>query len=424
MSDFAAETADYANELTHRGAARAPATFGEIWQSEWRRTGLDTLGGLHNVYRDAYNELVSGIETAAGTSLNQYARSQGVDLASAFTPDQQVAAVQGLVDTLPEDKRKPLEPLKDVRLRASQKAQQMEHDAQDVAGATYSLSGNATAFLAGISRQALDPANLLAQTVTLPIGGPAGGAILPFLARQAAAGAVAQAATEPMIESTRADLGLEAGFGRATENVLGAAGGAAGIAGLLRAGGAALRWILPHAAGELTPNDMAAAAALAERDQVTGTAPKDVSPIAHGALLDEATHALEDARPPDPLAAHAAIADPGADARPDAAVRFADAGSEAAPRAPELDPALSDRPLPPGRAKDVEAGTGAPTADPALAADAERALTERGGDLTIHVEDADGNVRKQSARDALAASKEDADAARELAACVGAEAAT
>jgi hypothetical protein len=38
---------------------------------------------------------------------------------------------------LPDDAKKEIEPLRDVRRRASDKAQQIERDAADVAGATY-----------------------------------------------------------------------------------------------------------------------------------------------------------------------------------------------------------------------------------------------------------------------------------------------
>lgn len=245
MTDWTGQ--DYLNELSRREGARLPATLGEVWNAEWSRAGLDTIGGVGQPFRDAMGELEAAIAGASGQDVTDYAFSHGINLAGAASQDERVAMLGRLADTLPEDKRKPIEPLKDVRKRAADKAQKIEADAADTAGATYGLSGVATSWLAAIARQTVDPVNLAAMAITAPIGGPEGAPLWKFLARQAGAGAAAQAAVEPTIEPARAQLGLEAGPGRALTNIAEAGIGGGALAGLFRGAGAAIRLARGHA---------------------------------------------------------------------------------------------------------------------------------------------------------------------------------
>jgi hypothetical protein len=233
----------FLENLADRPAARSPATMGEIWRAEFDNASLSTATGVGQPVDRAYNELVGGLAAASGQDLRDFARSRGVDLTRARNFDERIAMIGGLVDALPEDKRtKELEALKDVRRRAAESAAKTEREAADVASATYGLSGHAMAFLAGTARQAVDPLNLAAMAVTAPIGGELfGGPLLATMARQAAAGGAAQALVEPHIQAARAELGLEAGLGQAAGDIAGAAFGAAGMAGLLKAGAWAIR---------------------------------------------------------------------------------------------------------------------------------------------------------------------------------------
>jgi hypothetical protein len=147
-----------------------------------------------------------------------------------------------------------------------------------------------------------------------------------MLAREAGIGALSQAVQEPGIESGRAELGLDAGFGRGATNIGQAALGAAGLAGLFRAGAWGLRTArgareapgavpgerpaldsggvqnnapTDSAAGRLMPEDLAAAAHLAERDQMLDLAAviKDPAGLAdHHGRLESATAALNAGR--------------------------------------------------------------------------------------------------------------------------------
>lgn len=233
---------DYLAELARRPGAAQPATIGQLWDAEWQRAGLDTIGGVGKPFQDAMGELTTGIEGASGQPLADYAFSQGINLAAAASPDERVAMLGRLVDSLPEDKRKSLEMFKDVRARAADKAQKIEADANDLSNAPHSLTGTAASWLAGVARSVVDPANLAAMGITLPLGGE-GGAILPFLARQALAAGTAQAMVEPVIEPARGSLGLEAGPMRAAENIGSAALGGGLLAGLFRGAGAAIRLV-------------------------------------------------------------------------------------------------------------------------------------------------------------------------------------
>lgn len=323
MPDLSQSATNYLDDLARQPAARQPATIGEIWDSEWKRGGLDTITGIGKPLADARGELSTAIEAAAGKPIADYAAEQRIPLGAGATVDQNIKALNDLADTLPEDAKKTIDPLRDVRRRSMQKAQQIERDAADVSSATYGLGGTATAWAAGIARQSSDPVNLAMMAATAPIGGPITGGAVKFIAGQAAAGAIAQAAVEPYIEPTRAELGLDSGIGRAAGNILEAGVGGAVLGGagvglhrLFRAAATAYRGARPVEAGiqqaaepplgespvptvdhpNLTAEDFSAAALHAERNAVT-EAPPGVDPIAHGAAVSQATQALEDGTP-------------------------------------------------------------------------------------------------------------------------------
>jgi hypothetical protein len=289
MTDWGTAADDYLAELSRRPAARAPASVGEVWSSEWNRSGLDTLTGIGKPLDDAYADLVKGVEGAAGRPVADFVPG----LADAATADERARLIRGAIADLPEEKRAALEPLFDIRRRASEKAHKTENDANDVYSAAYGLSGVGTSWAAGIARQAVDPVNL----ATLPLGGPLKGPLAKVLLREAGIGALTQLAQEPAIEAGRAELGLDAGFARGAGNVAQAAVGAAGLTALFRAGAFGLRAARGERAAEgagafsgdrtgmdsggvqnnapadsagpiLLPEDLAAAAHVAERDQM------------------------------------------------------------------------------------------------------------------------------------------------------------
>lgn len=239
MSDWTGQ--DYANELTRRAPARPASTLGEIWNAEWSRSGLDTIGGVGKPYRDALGELESAIAGASGTDVTDYAFKNGINLAGAASPDERVRLLGRLADTLPEEQRKTIDPLKDVRARAASKAQKIEAEADDISATTYGLSGTATSWLAGMARITVDPVNLGAMVATAPLGGPMSGPLWKIMARQGAAAGVAQGLVEPVIEPARAELGLDAGGARAAGNIAEAAIGGGVLSGLFYGAGHAIR---------------------------------------------------------------------------------------------------------------------------------------------------------------------------------------
>lgn len=329
----------FLDELARRPAARAPATFGEIWDSEWKRGGLDTIFGLGQPMRDAQADLTTAIERAAGKPIADVAREANVQPAPGaleLDPDQ----LGQLVDRLPEDKRKAIDPLKDVRLNAAKKAQKIEADADDVASATYGLSGVGTSFLAGMARQAVDPVNVGAMVLTAPFGGS--GSILTRIAIEGAANAASQALVEPIIEPARAELGLEAGWGRAAGNVAEAFAGGVALSGLFHGAAYGLRRIrgerpaadsasaLKAADGTVTPPDSksatdpvsgAPAAAMADAPagplapvrEIEQFVPEDLTAAALLAERDHVVDAMAPAQNADAVHAHAVAVSEAAD---------------------------------------------------------------------------------------------------------------
>lgn len=244
MTDWSGQS--YLDALAQGPGAIAPKSLGEIWQAEWASAGLDTISGVGQPYLDAENELRDAIEQGSGKSIGDLAAEQNINLGAATSRQARAAALGQLAATLPEDKQKQITPLLDIRKRASDKAHAIERDAADASSAAYGLSGTATAFAAGVARQAVDPFNLGAMALTAPLGGIEGGALLT-IGKEALGAGLAQAAVEPVIEPARGELGLEHGFGRAAVNVAGAAGGAAALTGGLMGLGVLFR----RAAGAL-----------------------------------------------------------------------------------------------------------------------------------------------------------------------------
>lgn len=244
------DAAGYLAELSRSPGGVQPATIGEVWDSEWKRTALDTIGGVGQPFGDARADLVTAIETAAGRPIADYAAQMGVKLGAGVTQAEDIRLLGTLADTLPEEKRKSIEPLKDVRLNAAKKAQKIEADADEIGNATYGLTAHATAFIAGVARQASDPVNVAAMVATAPLGAARGASFLATIGREAGANAAAQAAVEPIIEPQRERLGLESGFGRAAGNVLEAGIGGAALSGLFHVAGRGLRSLRADRAAE------------------------------------------------------------------------------------------------------------------------------------------------------------------------------
>jgi len=233
VTDWNRAADDYLAELGRRPAARAPATIGEIWDTEWKATGLDTTFGVQRPMMDAYSELQDRLTSITGKDLGTLARERRLDfLDGGF--DGRIQTMGRIIDSLPDPQQKLLADYKDVRGRARMKAAEIERQSADVAGATYGLSGHAVAFAAGIARQMADPVNIL----TAPIGGPAKGPVLKWLGKEFLIGAGVQAAQEPFIATRRQELGLET---NSIENVLEAGIGQAGFAGILRGAAALIR---------------------------------------------------------------------------------------------------------------------------------------------------------------------------------------
>jgi hypothetical protein len=235
-------------------AARAPkaanpATFGEIWSTSWQAAGLDTAFGVGEPWAEAQSELRAQVETVSGMSAAELARAQGKRLAAldwtGATEEAKAKELADLAGGLSAEQQEKLKPYLDVPGRARAKAAERERRAQDVADRTFGLSGHAVGFLSGMTRQALDPIN----AGTMFVGGPLRGPVLKMLGREAALGAGIQAVQEPFIEAGRAELGVEAGFGRAVGNIFEAGLGNAGLAGLFRGGAWLLRQGLPRADG-------------------------------------------------------------------------------------------------------------------------------------------------------------------------------
>lgn len=441
MAALSQAAQNYIDDLANQPGARQPATLREIWDAEWKRGGLDTITGVGRPLYDARGDLASAIEAAAGKPLADYAAEKRVLLGSGVTIDQDVAILNSLADTLPREQQEKLQHLRDVRRRAVETAQATEREAAEVSASTYGLSGTATAWMAAIARQSIDPVNLSLMVATSPIGGTLAGGAARFIARQAAAGAVAQAAVEPYIEPARAEMGLEAGFGRAVGNVLEAGIGGAAIGGA----GVALHHVFSAAARSfrtareqptqaapadavppspeaspaaepvvpegsvhpnLVPEDFEAVALLAERDAVVAP-PSGLDPVVHAQGIRNAETAIETGRPvPLPERQRELVPDIG-DTNTAQALTSASKPIEAPAQTPDLPTARA--------AADGTIG------DPTLARDVESRLARMPeSDFQVHVEQPDGTVASGPASRFLREIQDDAKAVHELLDCIGA----
>jgi hypothetical protein len=221
-------------QLSEMPQARPPATLGEVWQAEWSASGLDTFDGVGQPMLEARRELLERLESVTGKSLAELSRETGIRLVGPGGERAASDAFTALAAKLPEDQRKQIEPFADIVGNARTKAREIEKQAEDVGAATYGLSGYATSFAAGISRQMVSPVNI----ALMPLGGPLTGSVPRMLAREAGFGMLGQAVQEPFIAAGREQLGLQ---GSSFENIIQAGIGQAAFAGVFRAGAAGLR---------------------------------------------------------------------------------------------------------------------------------------------------------------------------------------
>jgi hypothetical protein len=306
--DWGRAEQDYLAELGQRPVARPPATFSEIVSGAWAGSGLDTLMGTAQPTADAYDEMVEAVAKETGKSLREFTDDWNGTGMAPMDKLEQARIVAERIAALDKGARDRLAPMTDIQRRAKEKAQAIEERAADIGERTYGLSGNALWFLIGLARQVIEPVNL----GTIPLGGPLKGPVLKMIGREIVLGAGSQAIQEPVIQSRRAGFGLESGVGRAAGNVATAGVGAAGLSVILRGAAVGLRRLRgPSATADararvsrpdsLSPDDMDAAAALAERDQISGA--QAVPPTAAGRDVSarataEAEAAIETGRLP------------------------------------------------------------------------------------------------------------------------------
>jgi hypothetical protein len=323
MADWDTAEQGYSAELMARAGASPPATFGQIWDANWKATGLDTLTGSGQPLEDAFNKLVDAASARLGP-LPQAARDAGLDWAGARGFEGKARVIQQLAGSLPADQQKEIEPLLDFRARAADTAAAIEKDAGDINGRTYGLSGTATAWLAGVARQMVDPVNV--ALVAVPGAGEAG--LLASVGRQAMIAGLGQAMQEPIIQRNRGELGLEHGLGQAAGDVGNVVAGTAalglGLPLLFRGAAflgrkafarpeelpamrapetaapeappqAPIHKVFPHdttleAYQSVAPGDLDAAAHVAERDVV--------APVRDPARFDDVSTKVEAGEPP------------------------------------------------------------------------------------------------------------------------------
>lgn len=210
------------------GGARQPATWGEIWDANWKRGGLDTVSGLGRIQRDEHDRLKTAIQTELGTTpIEDYARNRGLPIA-APSFDKQVKALNDIADTLSPEQQTKLNEFRDVRGRAAKAAAKIDDDASEVDRSTYGVSGWVVGGVAGMAAQAIDPFSV----VTSVTGGIAG--VGRGILRQSIGGAVGNIlptlGMEPAVAEQRERLGLETSFTRSLTNIAaaGVVGGAIG----------------------------------------------------------------------------------------------------------------------------------------------------------------------------------------------------
>jgi hypothetical protein len=235
-------------QLAEMPQARPPSTLGDVWQAEWAASGLDTFDGVGQPMLEARRELLERLESVTGKSLAELSRETGIRLVGPGGERAASDAFTALAAKLPEDQRKQIEPFADIVGNARTKAREIEKRAEDVGASTYGLSGYATSFAAGISRQMVSPVNI----ALLPLGGPLTGSVPRMLAREAGFGMLGQAVQEPFIAAGREQLGLQSS---SFENIVQAGIGQAAFAGVFRAGAAGLRSYRDYRASQTTAFD-------------------------------------------------------------------------------------------------------------------------------------------------------------------------
>ncbi len=235
-------------QLSEMPQARPPSTLGDVWQAEWAASGLDTFDGVGQPMLDARRELLERLESVTGKSLAELSRDTGIRLVGPGGERAASDAFTALAAKLPEDQRKQIEPFADIVGNARTRAREIEKRAEDVGAATYGLSGYATSFAAGISRQMVSPVNI----ALMPLGGPLTGSVPRMLAREAGFGMLGQAVQEPFIAAGREQLGLQ---NTSIENIVQARMGQAAFAGVFRAGAAGLRSYRDYRASQTTAFD-------------------------------------------------------------------------------------------------------------------------------------------------------------------------
>lgn len=215
--------------LLQNGGARQPSTYGEIWDANWKRGGLDTLGGLNKLQNDERDRLKAAIQTELGTPpIEEYARNRGIRIAQPSF-DKQVKALNDIADTLDPEQQERIKHFRDVRQRAARAASKIDDDAAAVDNTSYGVSGWVVGGLAGMASQAADP--YTAATSFLG-GGAIGKGILRHTVGGAAGNILGTLATDPSVTAQREQLGLETGLERSVTNlaVAGVIGGAIGAA--------------------------------------------------------------------------------------------------------------------------------------------------------------------------------------------------
>jgi hypothetical protein len=270
MADWDADAQSYSADLATRRGAAPPATLGEIWNANWKASGLDTLTGSGAPLAEAFNNLVDAVSSKLGP-IPQAAQQKGLDYFGAPGFDGKARVIGQLAASLPKDQQDDIAPLLDIRSRAADAAAKTESDAADVAGRTYGLSGHATSWLASVARQVIDPANVALMVATGPEAAGISG-----VARQALIAGAGQLVQEPVIQGNRRELGLESGIGRAIEDVGQVAGGAVALPLLFRGAAWALRntfgRAMPGTVPNVAPGDFDAAALVADRDRIIAPA--------------------------------------------------------------------------------------------------------------------------------------------------------
>lgn len=286
--------ADYELDLRQRGAAQAPWTFGEIWAHNTNADYQRTIEGSQQPTREALGKLMAGVQEAyPGQDISELAKRRGLEYNPSLPyllpqseqnrrVDATAATLGTLIDDLPEEQRRPLEALRDVRGNAHAAAQKVERDREEYMSTVYGLSGNAWGFLASAVGVMSSPANVYLGVATGAIGGPFKGPLAKVLTRQTVAGGLAELPQQPLIQARRGELGLAAGYDEALKDIGAAAAFGGGLALGVRTLGAGFRALRPREpavrpAPAAEPRIEAPPGAAAEAPPAEPTAPRPLT---------------------------------------------------------------------------------------------------------------------------------------------------